>query len=331
MAFKTIREVVEWVHSIRWPPSAKAYRFAITTNGMLLNKERRAWFAKYRDVVTLCLSLDGTREAHNRNRNNSYDKVIKNIAFFKETWPHQPAKMTISQYTIDQMYDGIVNIHNLGLPVEANVVFEDVWGSPAQRFDALQTYASELDKLVHFYHDNPKLRRPRLIDKNIMALYDGRHVGDDMFCGAGVQMNCWTADASQYPCMRFAPISTSNPLKNLEQSLDTINTKCRDCPFERLCPTCEGHNYEVSGSCHNRTSFHCDFFKVEMMAAAKLFFMENSEEMLAKDVVGATEEENLIRLRKLLVVKSIMDYCEHVLETPLGAQVPADSRDFRMQ
>ena len=143
MEFETIREVVGWFHRIKWPEKAKSYRFVITTNGTLLDDEKKAWFSKYNKVVTLCLSLDGTKEAHNRNRSNSYDSVKQHIDFFRKNWPDQPVKMTISQHTIDQIYDGIVHIHSLGLPVEANVVFEDIWGNEEAKQKLLKVYAEQ--------------------------------------------------------------------------------------------------------------------------------------------------------------------------------------------
>jgi uncharacterized protein len=312
LEFETIREIIEWFVSIKWPESAKAYRFTITTNGSLLDEERMKWFTKYSKILTLCLSLDGTRNAHNRNRSNSYDKVIKYIDFYRKTWPEQPIKMTISQYTLDQMYDGIVHIHELGLPVEANVVFENVWGNEEAKKIALKTYAEQLDRLVSFYYKNPHLKRPRLINKNIMSLYDHRHPGDNMFCGAGRHLMCWTADEKEFPCMRFSPISTSEPLQDKDFSKDTTNEKCQMCVFERLCPTCEGHNYEVKSSCFNRTDFHCEFFQLEMLASAKLFFLENRQELLRSDF-SLSEEDNLNRLRRVLVIMAINDLCGKVI------------------
>ena len=44
-----------------------------TTNGTLINDENKQWFRDRKDKVILGLSLDGTRTAHNLNRNNSFD------------------------------------------------------------------------------------------------------------------------------------------------------------------------------------------------------------------------------------------------------------------
>ncbi len=309
LEFETIKEVVEWFHQVKWPQSSKAYRFVITTNGTLLDEDKKSWFTKYSNVLTLCLSLDGTPEAHNLNRSNSYDTVIKNIDFFKKNWPEQPVKMTISQYTLNQMYAGIVHIHKLGLQVEADVVFENVWGNEDARKKALRTYAEELEKLVVFYYKNPDLPRPRLINKNIMSLYGRKARGNNMFCGAGKHLICWTGDGSKYPCMRFAPICTSSPLQDISFSRNNLNEKCQVCIFESLCQTCEGHNFEVTGSCFYRTDFHCDFFKLEMLASARLFFLENQNDLFDMDSNKDSEENILDKIRKILAIKTINDSC----------------------
>ncbi len=56
------------------------------------------------------------------------DRVATEVSFFRELWPDQPVKMTLSQYTFDQLAAGVKNITGLGLRAGANVVFEDVWG-----------------------------------------------------------------------------------------------------------------------------------------------------------------------------------------------------------
>lgn len=49
--------------------------FYATTNGTLLNDEMKEWFSAHRKEFVLGLSLDGTKETHNANRSNSFDKI----------------------------------------------------------------------------------------------------------------------------------------------------------------------------------------------------------------------------------------------------------------
>jgi hypothetical protein len=37
-----------------------------------------------------------------------------------------------------------------------------------------------------------------------------------------------------------------------------------------ICPTCQGNNWEANANTSLRTTFHCEFFKREAVASAKL-------------------------------------------------------------
>ena len=316
LKFEVIRSVVEWFLKVQWSENSKAFRFTITSNATLLNQEMKEWLSKHRREVTLCLSMDGTPDAQNRNRSGSYDAVIKHIPFVLETWPDQPVKMTVSQYTLDQMYEGVKHIHDLGFSVEPNIVFENVWGSDSERQKAVKTYAQQLEKLVVFYAANPNIQRPRLLFHNILGLYGRpKEKMKRAFCGAGRHMTCYAADGQQYPCMRFAPICTKHPLQDIEKGDKRWNKNCDDCVFEILCPTCEGHNYEVTGSCFSRTDYHCEFFKLELLASARLCFLdEMTHSQSANSNDTEFNRENLNLLRKYLAIKFINDQCGYLME-----------------
>lgn len=316
LEFGKIKKVVEWFHQYPWPANAKAYRFLVTTNGTILNEEMKEWFSRNRDDVTVGLSMDGTPEAQNRNRSNSYDDVAKHIPFFKELWPDQSVKMTSSLRTLDQIYEGVRHIDSLGLPVEPTVVFEDIWGNEADRKRAWRTYAEQLDKVVWFYHTHPEAIRPVLLFRDIQGLYthddpkEGR-----LFCGAGRHLVCYAADEGEYPCMRFAPISTTRPLHDVTEAEGEVNEECEQCALEKLCPTCQAYNYEINGSSFARTSFHCEFFKLELLASAKLCLLDEGEQLHQVNEGDASDSENMARLRKLLAIQTIDNICAPLLDS----------------
>ncbi len=84
LRFEVIREVVDWFYSISWPSPTKDFIFQVTTNGTLLNDEMKQWFAAHRENVIVGLSMDGTKEAQDRYRSNSYDTIIQHIDFLRE-------------------------------------------------------------------------------------------------------------------------------------------------------------------------------------------------------------------------------------------------------
>ncbi len=313
LRFKVIREVVDWFFGISWPSPAKDFVFRVTTNGTLLNDEMKQWFAAHREHVILGLSMDGTKDAQDRNRSGSYDRVIQHIDFIRENWPTQPLKMTISPHTIDQTYAGIMNIHSFGLPVEPDVVFEDVWGDEESEKRAVRSWAEQLDRLVEYYFVHPELYRPKLLTRELYRLFEDSSDKKRTFCGAGRYTNTYSADGTRFPCFRFASVCAPEPLYDVLATPDVENETCARCAFERICTSCEGLNYTTTGSAFHRTSYHCRFFMVSLLASAKLLLLHHPED-LSPPIEGQSKEEKLTQLRRLLTIQAVNDLCAPVLE-----------------
>jgi uncharacterized protein len=133
LAFSLIRQVVEWVISQEWP---KAYHFSIGTNGTLLTNEIKNWLYNNRNYLSVSLSIDGCKKAHDLTRDNSYDLIYPHISFFKDTWPDQAAKMTICAETIPYVAESVIELEEMGLMFTANIAFEDFWGGPEKKMNS---------------------------------------------------------------------------------------------------------------------------------------------------------------------------------------------------
>jgi sulfatase maturation enzyme AslB (radical SAM superfamily) len=316
LEFETIREVVDWFLATNWPRPAKSFRFLVTTNATLLTVEMKRWFTLVRDHVTLGLSMDGTKAAQDRNRSNSYDAVIQHVEFFRRNWPLQPVKMTVGPDSIDQVYEGVLHLHSFGLQAEPDVVFEDVWGTEEEELKAAGIWAEQLDGLVRFYHAHPELRRPLLLSRRLTNLFNAPSAVKKTFCGAGRQTTSFMPDGAEYPCFRFGPIAVDEPLKDIFAAPDIENTRCAACPYEKICPTCEGHNYFASGSCFQRTDYHCRFFKASLVATAKLMLLDHPGDLgpVAHDEPKEARRE---RMRRLLAIRLVSDDCVTTAGSPV--------------
>ena len=317
LRFNVIREVVEWFYDFSWPSAITDFIFQVTTNGTLLNDEMKQWFSANRSRVILGLSMDGNKVAQDCNRSNSYDTIIQHIDFIRENWPDQPLKMTISPQTVGLTYDGVVHIHNLGLLVEPDVVFEDVWGDEESERKAVRSWAEQLDKLIYFYVAHPELHRPKVLTREIYHLFEITTGDKRTYCGAGRYTNTYTADGMKFPCFRFAPICVSQPLHDVLATPDIENEKCASCAFERICSSCEGVNYASTRSCFNRTTYHCRFFMVSLLASAKLLFLDNQAD-LDSSTEGLSTVEKLLRMRKFLAIRAVNDLCAPVIDWALS-------------
>ena len=107
LAFPLIKKIVDWFHTKTWK---KKHVFFIPTNGTILTDEMKKWLECNRNDVKLGFSLDGNKTAHNLGRDNSYDRVMKNLPFFKENWPEQILKMTIYEETIPYIADSVIEL-----------------------------------------------------------------------------------------------------------------------------------------------------------------------------------------------------------------------------
>ncbi|MBU4176552.1 MAG: radical SAM protein [Desulfurivibrionaceae bacterium] len=292
LEFDLIKNVFEYCHSRTWK---KRYRMSLGTNGTVLTETMKEWFLRH-PCFQLSLSLDGTKEVHDHNRSNSYDRVIRHVDFFRRY--DQTVKMTISPFTIPRLADSIVHIHELGLKPEANVVFENIWGTPEEKSQLLRVYARELDKLVAFYVAHPELPAPKLVGHRIETLCAEQEYGlEEKYCGAGKYMTAIMPDGKEYPCHRFSPLGSSAPTQHIEFDKQIKGpSQCIQCGVRRLCHSCLGANHEICNSVDIRTVAHCEFVKLEILASAKLAARRLEPFLQNFKLEGEIDEDTALRV-----------------------------------
>jgi len=92
------------------------------------------------------------------------------------------------------------------------------------------------------------------------------------FCGAGHGMVTVDVDGTIYPCHRFLPFCTGRaaPEKPVNTHTEWKPEKCARCKLVPSCPTCVGLNYQENGDPAIRTTYHCEAFKLGILASCKL-------------------------------------------------------------
>lgn len=310
LAFREMKQIFEWIKSGSWK---KRIYFSIGTNGTILTDEIKEWLTENKDNIGVGVSLDGCKIAHDLNRDNSYDVVNKNLPFFMSLWPEETVKMTISAESIPYVSQSIIELEERGIPFTANVVFEDIWGDEENKERLLAIYEDELLKLVDYYVDHPELFPATVVGQHMeyLLLESDKEAGIKSdkkvkrYCGAGHEMRMIDTDGSIYPCQRFAPWITNRPLPDLKQNHQEKwgPEQCSDCKLVSICPTCAGYNYEVNGNSGIRTTFHCEAFKREVLASAKLQAIKIQNEM--KDIDKLSDDEAYILKRKLSAILEI--------------------------
>jgi uncharacterized protein len=277
--FDLIRQVFLYVKS-HYMERNRRITFNIGTNGTVLTDEMMAWLKRF-TCISIGLSLDGTKEVHDRNRSGSYDAIMKHLDFFKSY--NVPVKMTISPYTIEHLAESITHIQELGFDLEANVVFEDIWGEPQEKARLLHVYAKELEKLVDYYDTHRDKKLPFLIEGGIESLLVPWEE-DHKFCGSGQCMVTVDPEGKKYPCHRFAPVACARPAEDVDFTFSGVKpAKCANCKIRRMCHSCLGYNFEKFGDIDHRTVYHCEFVKLQLRAAA-LYRVRTIKRVLAHDI-----------------------------------------------
>ncbi len=308
--FDDLKEIVAYgVYNA--PIWKKELYFFISTNLTLLNNEIKDWLEQNRCFVILGTSLDGTKEAHDICRNGSYDAVIKNIPFYKRLYPFQKVKMTIGPETVSSIYNGITDIETMGLSVDANVVFEPVWGDTKKKKYLLEQFADQLDLLVEHYANKPGLSVPNLLTLPINLL-TGPPDPEYRWCGSGRTMRAYDTDGHILPCHRFAGFCTNRIYEGERSIYKRVMVKCDSCDLIYACPTCSGYNWQENFHPSSRTSYHCEFIKLQLIATAKLKYLL-SKQLISQLASNPSISVANIPLDALNTIKSV-NYVLHRLD-----------------
>ncbi len=247
--------------------------FYATTNGTLLDEAGKSWIRKHKDRFYLRLSLDGTRETHNKNRNSSFDLI--DIDFFKETWPGQGVKVTLSEYSLKNLAENIKFIHSIGFDDIGGVNLyegDNFWDKP----EFIDILKNQLKELVDFYIEYPQLRLNQLFDKRLDFCESTPKIKCKR-CGIGENTIFFDVDGTRYPCTFITPM-TYNSLElqrmsdfNFKSIDNFIDEGCyNSCYLYPICPTCAGANYMVNGSFKMRIKNRCQIQKLLALYVADL-------------------------------------------------------------
>lgn len=277
----------------------KNWRLSLSSNGTLFsNKRVRDFCEKYKNVLSLGVSIDGCKEIHdlyrifnpelkNGKEVGSYDEIMKNWKWYQATFPNdsQNTKATMSKATIPYIYDSLKSMHeDLGIKyINQNFIMENAFLTN----DDYIEFDNQLEKCIPYVLEKSDNLYWSVFDERQFA----RHklsVGEDWNlkgrCGSG-SMPCLGIDGKIYPCFRWAPHSQSsetkdkfvigdvfNGLYNKKAFLDvsegayrcncTKDIKCTTCEYESACAYCIGGCYSEFGD-FKRTTYICEITKIQ--------------------------------------------------------------------
>lgn len=283
MNFELIREVVEWLESRR---GVVPFICFATTNGTLLDEERKTWFRRHRNAVWLGASVDGTEAMQRLNRGASRGKI--DLEFFRTTWPEQDFHMTVSRKTLPYLAQGVISLQRNGYRIASALAQGEDWSEEDAR-----TYYGQLVQLAeHYLSDGGADLIPLNVLDRLVLLTEPSVGSQCKYCGSGDHMITYDIDGKSYPCHMFTPTvmgKSAVPCDDIDLTSDEAvrDPFCDTCVLRGYCPTCVGFNYRYRGSPAARDRRMCAMTLAEAKAASEFQLKAIADERLGFDAVTA--------------------------------------------
>lgn len=285
MNFDVVKKLVEYARSIE-KEKGKNFRFTLTTNGVLVDKDVIDF--SNREMSNVVLSLDGRKEIHDRYRvdysgKGSWDTIVPKFQDFVKARGSKNYYMrgTFTHANPDFLED-IKTMLDLGfteLSMEPVVTSADDPSAltEADKEIVLRQYEDLANLMISrekegkpftFYHYMIDLKGGPCIYKRISG------------CGSGTEYMAVTPTGDLYPCHQFVgddkfklgDIWTGVTNTDIQDEFASCNVyareDCNDCWAKLYCSGgCAANAYHSTGSVKGIYKYGCDLFRKRMECA----------------------------------------------------------------
>ena len=190
---------------------------AVVSNLSLLNKEKMDFLVKYN--VSVCTSLDGPKQVHDRNRpflggGGTYDLTIQKLKELRQAFgPEKPGMIaalpTITKFALNYPKEIIDEYVNLGIR-SIHLRFLNNLGNAKDRGSEInytvdqfvQFWKTALDYIIELNERGIKIeeRTTRMLCSKLLRKSDPLYTEMMSPCGAGRGQVAYTEDGSVYTC-----------------------------------------------------------------------------------------------------------------------------------
>ena len=208
MNFDVVKGIVEYA-SEKEKESNKNFRFTITTNGILLDEEKRAYINE--NMHNVVLSLDGRKEINDEVRKRidgkgSYDRILPLIKKMVDERGEKDyyVRGTFTRKNLDFSAD-VLHLADLGfdqISVEPVVAAKD--SGLDIRNEDLKAVCDEYERLAKEYVDRRKNGQWFNFFHFMIDLEGGPCIAKRLRgCGSGTEYLAVTPEGELYPCHQF--------------------------------------------------------------------------------------------------------------------------------
>ena len=293
MAWDTVTQTVDYARSLEEKYNKK-FRFTITTNGLLLDEDKRKYINENMDNCVL--SLDGRREVNDEFRKTvagtgSYDTIVPKFkALVDERDPNLDyyARGTFTSHNLDFAED-VLSIADAGFD---RLSVEPVTADPGCGYDLteddLPKIEAEYDRLTDIMLERKKEGKPFTFFHFMVDLDQGPCVVKRLRgCGAGYEYVAVTPDGDIYPCHQFVGKDEFKQGSVLDQSFNMdiaqkfagmniySRPKCQKCWAKFYCSGgCSAANYNMNHDMNDSYDLGCEMERKSLECAIYLKAMD---------------------------------------------------------
>lgn len=293
MAWDTVTQTVDYARSLEEKYNKK-FRFTITTNGLLLDEDKRKYINENMDNCVL--SLDGRREVNDEFRKTvagtgSYDTIVPKFkALVDERDPNLDyyARGTFTSHNLDFAED-VLSIADAGFD---RLSVEPVTADPGCGYDLteddLPKIEAEYDRLTDIMLERKKEGKPFTFFHYMVDLDQGPCVVKRLRgCGAGYEYVAVTPDGDIYPCHQFVGKDEFKQGSVLDQSFNMdiaqkfagmniySRPKCQKCWAKFYCSGgCSAANYNMNHDMNDSYDLGCEMERKRLECAIYLKAMD---------------------------------------------------------
>lgn len=238
--------------------------FVICTNGTRFNDERcLSILKKYKNELTLNVSLDGIKEKHDsqridKNGNGSFDKCLEGLEIAKTILDPKKIiiKSTFNKESINLYSRSIKYLSTLGIgKISANMVFEDTYNHQ----DGINMSFQLIDSVNYLLKTKPEVKID-FLDESLDSFYKQTKPKTKINltsnkCGAGLNKMSLGVNGKIYGCNRFmsnlenesiiAKLNngkinlTDNPITScITNNYKSYPNDCQECQLLDKCSQC---------------------------------------------------------------------------------------------